>query len=75
MSELQGELWTVWVEYEQPECGCNTCTRHERRRRVTTYSARAVDEAGAMARGVEIAQGKGDLYPRATMARRMGGGT
>jgi hypothetical protein len=34
-----------------------------------------VDEAGAMARGVEIAQGKGDLYPRATMARRMGGGT
>ncbi len=71
MSELQGELWTVWVEYEQPICGCNDCKLHERRRRVTTYSARAVDEAGAMARGVEIAQAKGDLHPRATMARRM----
>lgn len=67
------ELWTVWIEYEQPECGCNTCTRHERRRRVTTYSARAVDEAGALERGVEIAKGKGDLSPRATMARKMGG--
>ncbi len=71
MSELQGDLWTVWIEYEQPTCGCNDCTRHERRRRVTTYSARAVDEAGALARGVAAARGKGDLHPRATMAQRM----
>jgi hypothetical protein len=71
----ESQLWTVWIEYEQPTCGCNDCSRHERRRCVTTYSARAVDEAGALALGVEIAQGKGDLYPRATMARKMGGAT
>lgn len=70
---MSGDLWTVWIEYEQPECGCNACTLHERRRRVTTYSARAVDEAGARARGAEIAQGKGDLNPRAYKAQRMGG--
>ena len=68
-----GELWTVWVEYEEPTCGCRSCKVHPRRERVTTVSARAEDEVGAMARGEEIAEGKGYGPPMAaTHAKRMG---
>lgn len=69
------ELWTVWIEYQEPTCGCGACEVHEQRHKVMTVSARGMDEASAMARGVEIARGKGCAQAVATRAQRMGGAT
>lgn len=75
MNEPQGCLWTVYITYFEPTCGCRSCTLHERKRKVTTVSARGVNEWAAMQRGEKIADGKGYGASLATHAIRMGGGT
>lgn len=65
------DLWTVWVEHDEPEYPEGI--QRMGRRRVMIVSARAASEAGAMASGAEIARNKGCKNCVALKAQRMGG--